>query len=229
MRTLAIVPAYNEEDVIIPTLEGLVAACPEVEVLVIDDGSADATARLCREAGFHVVSHPTNCGLATGFRTGIRFARDHGFDAVVQFDADGQHLPEYIHDMEAAMDRTGADIVIASRIVEGGGGEIEGLRAVGSKLISSLVKLTTGTRITDPTSGFRLYSSRLFDEFADGFDLGPEPDALAWLMRHGATVAEVPCSMRERQGGTSYLAGFSSLAYMARTCLNILVFQWFRH
>ncbi len=222
------VPAYNEEDVILATLAELSATCPDLEICVVNDGSADATAELCEKAGYHCLSLPVNCGLACAFATGVRYARTLGADAVCQFDADGQHRARYLPAMVAAMEKTDADVVIASRRIGPHPQGLEGARAFGSALISALIRLTTGARITDPTSGYRLFSARLFDAFADGFDVGPEPDALAWLIRKGAKVVEIPCEMAPRQGGRSYLSGLSSAAYMVRTCLNILVFQWIR-
>ncbi len=222
------VPAFNEEDVILTTLAELAATCPDVEILVVNDGSADATAALVADAGYHCVSLPVNCGLACAFATGVRYARERGFDAVCQFDADGQHEARYLPTMVCAMEEGDADVVIASRKLGEDAQGVHGARGLGSSLISSLIRLTTGVRIADPTSGYRLFGSALFDAFADGFDIGPEPDSLAWLIRQGAKVAEIPCEMAERQGGRSYLNGFSSVAYMVRTCLNILVFQWIR-
>lgn len=228
VRILAIVPAYNEEDVIVSTLEHLRGQCPNVDVVVVNDGSADATASLVAGTGVPCLSLPVNCGLACAFATGMRYARAHGYDAACQFDADGQHDARYLGAMIGAMEADGADVVIASRKLGEGAQGVSGARGLGSSLISALIRLTTGTRINDPTSGYRLFSSRLFDAFADGFDIGPEPDALAWLIRQGAKVEEIPCTMPERQGGRSYLSGFTSIAYMVRTCLNILVFQWIR-
>ncbi len=228
MRVLAVVPAFNEEAVILTTLAELAATCPEVEILVVNDGSADATAALATSAGYHCVSLPVNCGLSCAFATGVRYARAHGFDAVCQFDADGQHEARYLPTMIRAMEADDADVVIASRKLGANAQGVSGARGLGSSLISSLIRLTTGVRINDPTSGYRLFGARLFDAFADGFDIGPEPDALAWLIRQGARVEEIPCTMAERQGGRSYLSGLTSIAYMVRTCLNILVFQWIR-
>lgn len=228
VRVLAVVPAFNEEDVILQTLATLSHTCPEVEILVVNDGSADSTAALVQGAGYHCVSLPVNCGLSCAFATGVRYARARGFDAVCQFDADGQHDARYLPRMVAAMEADDMDVVIASRKLGEEAQGVRGARGLGSSLISALIHLTTGVRITDPTSGYRLFSARLFDAFADGFDVGPEPDSLAWLIRQGARVEEVPCTMAERQGGRSYLSGLTSIAYMVRTCLNIVVFQWIR-
>ena len=207
-------------------MTNLVATCPEITYVVINDESKDRTKAICQERGFNCVSLPVNTGLTSGFKTGMKYASRHGYDAVVQFDADGQHLPQYIPDMAHAMERTGANIVIASRILAGEAPV--GARNLGSKLISGLIKVTTGTVITDPTSGMRMYDRSMIEAFATGFDLSPEPDTVAMLARKGAKVVEVPARMQERQGGTSYLDFTSSMRYMLRTCFSILMFQWFR-
>jgi hypothetical protein len=119
-----------------------------------------------------------------------------------------------------------ADVVIASRNLAGGGAA--GARGIGAKLITGLIALTSGQVISDPTSGMRMYSREMIEMFARSADLQPEPDAIAYLIHKGATVIEVPAKMRERQGGTSYLSFFKSISYMARTCLSIILFIWFR-
>ena len=150
----------------------------------------------------------------------------HGYDAVVQFDADGQHLPEFIPPMAQALEEQDADIVIASRALAGEAPQ--GLRNVGSKLISWLIRVTTGATVTDPTSGMRMYNRRMIELFATGFDVHPEPDTVALVARRGGRVVEVPARMQERQGGESYLTLGNSVKYMLRTGLSILLYQWLR-
>ena len=226
MRILAVIPAYNEEDCIEQTVRSLRAACPHVDYLIVNDGSTDATERICDEQKLNHVSLPINCGLACGFRTGMKYALRHGYDAAVQFDADGQHLPKYIPTMAQALLDHNADIVIATRVLAGE--SIGGARGVGSRLISLLIKLTGSVSLTDPTSGMRMYGPRMILEFAKGYDLTPEPDTIALLARKGAKVVEVPAHMQERQGGQSYLDLHHVAHYMIRTCTSILFFQWFR-
>jgi len=226
MRVLAVIPAYNEEESLAATVNGLVAACPDIEYLVINDGSSDSTEQVCLENGFHHLRMPINTGLTSVFRTGMKYALKHGIDAVVQFDADGQHLPEYIPSMSEALEQQDADIVIASRALAGEAPT--GLRNVGSKLISWLIRTTTGAVITDPTSGMRMYNRRMIELFATGFDVQPEPDTIALVARRGGRIVEVPARMRERQGGESYLTAGASVKYMLRMSLSILLYQWLR-
>ncbi|WP_130812302.1 glycosyltransferase family 2 protein [Olsenella sp. Marseille-P4559] len=226
MRVLAIVPAYNEEECLANTVQELITTCPDVDYLVVNDGSSDATPRICDELALSHIDLPVNCGLTSAVKAGMKYAMRHGYDAAVQIDSDGQHMPEYISLMAKTMRDEGADIVIASRNLAGGGAE--GARGAGARLIAAFIRQTTGTTITDPTSGMRMYNRAMIERLARGFDLAPEPDTVALLIRRGAKVVEVPTKMRERQGGTSYLHFMSSISYMARTCLSILLFQWFR-
>ncbi|MCR5392694.1 MAG: glycosyltransferase family 2 protein [Olsenella sp.] len=226
MRVLAIVPAYNEEECLANTVRELTETCPDVDYLVVNDGSSDATPRICDELALNHIDLPVNCGLTSAVKAGMKYALRHGYDAAIQIDSDGQHMPEYIPVMAKAMESEGADVVIASRNLAGGGAE--GARGAGAKLITGFIRQTTGATITDPTSGMRMYNRAMVEKLARGFDLAPEPDTIALFIRRGAKVVEVPAKMRERQGGTSYLHFMSSIAYMARTCLSILLFQWFR-
>jgi glycosyltransferase involved in cell wall biosynthesis len=226
MRILAIIPAYNEQDCIEDTVRGLKSCCPDVDYLVVNDGSSDGTRKILDERGMCHVDLPVNCGLAAGFKCGMKYAERHGYDAAVQFDADGQHLPEYLEKMAEEMEGSHAQIVIGSRVLAGE--RIAGARGLGSRLISALIRLTTGATILDPTSGLRMYDRSMIHEFSHAFDLAPEPDAIALLARRGARVREVPAKMQERQGGQSYLDLPHVVRYMARTCCSILMFQWFR-
>lgn len=226
MKVLAVIPAYNEEECIASTVEELKANCPEIDYLVVNDGSSDNTYAICQTLGFNVVNLPLNTGLASGFRTGMKYAHRMNYDAVVQFDADGQHIPSYILTMTQAMASEKADIVIASRFLEGQ--KPKGARGAGSRLISSLIRTTTGCKITDPTSGMRLFNKDMIELFATDFDLSPEPDMIALMARRGKKIVEIPAQMRERQGGESYFDLPHIIGYMARMCTSIILFQWFR-
>ena len=226
LKVLAIIPAYNEEECLGNTVSELTSVCSDVDYLVINDGSHDRTPQICDELHLNHIDMPVNCGLTSGVKAGMKYAYRHGYDAAVQFDADGQHMPEYISKMAEAMRREGADIIIASRNLAGGGAV--GARGTGAKLITFFINCATKQTITDPTSGMRMYNRSMIEKFARDFDIAPEPDTISLLIRKGAKVIEIPAQMRERQGGTSYLRYFSAISYMARTCLSLLLFQWFR-
>lgn len=226
MKVLAIIPAYNEEECLEDTVSELTSVCPGIDYLVVNDGSHDRTPEICDSLHLNHIDMPVNCGLTSGVKAGMKYAYRHGYDAAIQFDADGQHMPQYISKMADAMQEQDADIVIASRNQAGGGAV--GARGTGAKLITALIKQATKQTITDPTSGMRMYDRKMIEIFARDFDISPEPDTISLFIRKGAKVIEIPAEMRERQGGTSYLRYFSAISYMARTCLSLLLFQWFR-
>lgn len=224
-RVLVIIPAYNEEASIVPVVELLERDYAQFDYIIVNDGSADKTSEICLAHGFHLVSQPINLGLAGTFQTGMKYALKEGYDAAIQFDADGQHLPQYIQPM---LDKLGEgyDIVIGSRFVSEK--KPFTLRMIGSHLIAFAIGLTTGKRIKDPTSGMRMYNKQMIREFATQINHAPEPDTVCYLMRRGARVAEVQVEMRERTAGTSYLNFTRSISYMLRMAISILVVQWFR-
>lgn len=225
-RILAIIPAYNEEASLELTVEELKTVSPDIDFIVINDGSTDDTAGICLRNGYPMIDLPVNGGLTVGFQTGMKYALRNGYDAAFQFDADGQHMPQYLQCMIDEMYRTNADIVIGSRFVE----EKKDLsaRMIGSRLISLIIRVTTGKKIADPTSGLRLFNQVMIKKFASDSMLNPEPESIAYLVRKGAKVSEVQVVMREREAGESYLSLGKSVAYMARALTSILFLQWFR-
>lgn len=225
-KVLAIIPAYNEEGSLQNTIEELKAVAPEVDFIVINDGSTDSTGGICRANGYPVLDLPVNGGLTVGFQTGMKYAARKGYSYAIQFDADGQHMPRYIDAMRKKMDETDADIVIGSRFVQFK--KEHSARMFGSRIITFIVKMTTGKRVSDPTSGMRMFNRRMIELFAKDMSLNPEPETIAHLIRKGVMVEEVQVSMRNRTAGESYLNLTRSAAYMIRVCTSILFVQWFR-
>ena len=226
MKTLIIIPAYNEQDNIQRVVDNLIENYPQFDYVVINDGSRDDTALICRRNGYNLIDLPVNLGLAGGFQTGLKYAYKHGYDATIQFDADGQHLPQYIQPMIDEMERTGVDIVIGSRFVTKP--KPRSLRMLGSWLIATAMHMTTGRKLTDPTSGMRLFNSKMIKEFAMDANYTPEPDTISYLMKNGATVSEVQVSMEERIAGESYLNPVNAAKYMLKMGISIVLIQWFR-
>ncbi|MDO4849110.1 MAG: glycosyltransferase family 2 protein [Coriobacteriia bacterium] len=227
MRVLTVIPAYNEEECLEGTIAMLEERCPGLDYLVVNDGSKDSTRQIIEKNGFNGANLPINTGLTSAFRTGMKYAWRHGYDAVVQFDADGQHLPTYIPQMAQVLEEKGADIVVASRYLDGTV-KPSGARGAGSRLITWLIKLTTGAVITDPTSGMRMYSRKMIELFCKGFDWAPEPDLVAIVARKYGPVVEIQAEMQERQGGESYLKLGNVIRYMSRTCLSIVMSRFLR-
>lgn len=225
-RLLVIIPAYNEEESISSTVDELTSTLPGVDYVVVNDGSKDGTERICLEHGYNYVSLPVNSGLTVGFQTGMKYALRNGYDYALQFDADGQHRPEYISKMLDLAVAEDVDIVIGSRFANKC--KEVSARMLGSRIITVAIKLTTGKRVADPTSGMRMFNRKMIERFANDDSLNPEPESISYLMKKGAKVREVQVEMRERQAGESYLNIPKSIAYMARACISILFVQWFR-
>ncbi len=222
---LVIIPAYNESANIETVVGRLNSICPDYDYVVVNDGSTDSTAEICRRCGFNLLDLPVNLGLAGGFQAGLRYAARYGYRYAIQIDGDGQHRPEYIRSMKEKMDE-GYDIVIGSRFV--GEKKPFTMRMIGIRMIGFAIRLTTGKKIQDPTSGMRMFSRRMIEMFAEGLNFGPEPDTVSYLIRKGAKVAEVPVKMDERMGGVSYLTPLKSASYMIKMLVSILVIQGFR-
>lgn len=226
IKALVAIPAYNEEECIENTVTELRAVAPEFDFVVIDDGSRDRTGEICGSLNCNVITMPINCGLTVGFQTAARYAVDHGYDCMIQFDADGQHRPEYLSSLVEKAETTGSDIVIGSRFLTVR--KDKSMRMVGSRMITVLIKMLTGRRISDPTSGFRLFSRSVLEKYCFDNTLNPEPESIALFLKQGYLVSEVQVSMRERQGGESYLNPIRSAQYMVRVFATLLIVQWFR-
>ena len=223
MKLLIIIPAYNEAESLRGVIERLRSTCPQYDYIIVNDGSTDETEELCEKNGYNVINHTVNKGLAEAVRTGMKYAIENGYDTALQFDADGQHLPEYIDGMLELMEKTDCDIVIASRFYK------EKMpfrmRTLGGKMISAAIHRTTDKIITDPTSGMRLYKRNILRVFAENERFAPEPDTLAFLIRMGADIREVQVKMEERKHGQSYLSPVNASKYMIRTLMSILFLQ----
>ena len=222
---LIIIPAYNEEGSIENVVNNIITNYPQYDYVNINDVSKDNTSIICRQNNFNIVDLPVNLGLAGAFQTGLRYAYENGYKKAVQFDADGQHLAEYIQVLEEKADE-GFELVIGSRFVTEK--RDSSLRMLGNTLISAAIKLTTGKTINDPTSGMRLFTEALIKEFALNVNYGPEPDPVSYLLNNGVEVAEVQVLMQERQAGESYLTLSRSIKYMIHMFVSILIIQNFR-
>lgn len=224
-KLLIVIPAYNEEANIERVVNDLITHYPQYDYVVVNDGSRDRTAAICRANGYRLIDLPVNLGLAGAFQTGLRYAAENGYDCAIQLDADGQHRPEYIAAMLEELE-DGADIVIGSRFLTVK--KPKTLRMLGSYIISWSIRLTTGRAICDPTSGMRLFNRAMVEEFAQNLNYGPEPDTISYLIKNGAKVKEVQVEMGERVAGQSYLTFYKSIQYMIKMSISILLIQWFR-
>lgn len=223
---LIIIPAYNEEENIENVVSFIQKKYSEYDYVVVNDGSKDHTADICRKKGYELLNLPVNLGLAGAFQAGLKYAYTKGYSYAIQFDADGQHRPEYIAAMIRKIEE-GNDIVIASRFVEEK--KPATARMIGSRLITTAIRLTSGAKIMDPTSGMRMYNKKLIEVLANNINFGPEPDTVSYLIKMGAKVAEIQAKMDERIAGQSYLNAVNAAKYMARMLISILLIQNFRN
>ena len=227
MRTLIIIPAYNEAESIERVVDNIIENFPQYDYVVVNDGSSDETRKICKRRKYNLLDLPINLGLAGAIQSGMKYANFYGYDYAVQIDGDGQHLPEYIEPMLQTMKETNCDIVIGSRFVTER--KPFNMRMIGSQLITYAIYLTTkGKYIGDVTSGMRLFNKSMIKRFGYQINYGPEPDTLAYLINCGVKIEEVQVQMQERMAGTSYLNLGSSIRYMTQMLFSILVFQWFR-
>ena len=216
-RLLVIIPALNEQASLGRVVTRVRAACPEADVVVINDGSGDDTARVGREAGAHVVTLPYNLGIGAAMQTGFIFARDNGYDFVVQVDGDGQHDPT---EMNVIL----SPVVAGSRYIEDRGYITPWPRRVGIVTLAALISLVVRRRVTDPTSGFRASNRRAIEYCAAVYPSDyPEPESVVQFARAGLLMREVPVTMNPRYGGQSSITPLRSLYYMIKVVLAILI------
>lgn len=221
-HTLIVMPAFNESQTVGATVRETLAALPGATVLVVDDGSIDATGRVAAEAGARVATLPFNLGVGGAMRLGFRYGAEHGFAAVVQVDADGQHDPAAVPSLLARLDE--ADIVIGARFAGAGQYRMRGPRKWASAVLARAISRTAKTRLTDTTSGFKASGPRAIALFSREYPaeyLGDTIEALVIACRAGLRVTQVPTAMRERAGGVPSHRPFRSALYLARATLAL--------
>ena len=223
MKALAIVPALNEQAAVGEVVTELLAR-GDLDVLVIDDGSDDRTTEVARAAGARVVRHPFNLGIGGAVQCGFRFAVRHGYDAAIQVDGDGQHLPSEIDRLLEPLETGRADLALGSRYVERTDYHASPARRVGMRLFSAVVSGLTRQRLLDTTSGFRASGRAVIEYCAEHYPRDyPEVEALVLLRRAGFCVEEVACQFRERQEGRSSITPAKSVYYLVKVCLALFV------
>jgi glycosyltransferase involved in cell wall biosynthesis len=224
MKSLVIIPALNEEHSIVGVIADLRTQRVQADILVVNDGSTDRTAALAREAGVTVVSLPYNLGIGAAMQTGYRYAERNGYDLAIQFDGDGQHRADQIDALITPLLDGAADMVVGSRFLAKGLYEAEFHRFFGIKLLSAVISLLIGRRVSDPTSGFRAVKRPIIEYYSRHYpDDYPEPEALVFLHRAGFRIAEVPAVMRRRLLGSSSITLVRGLYYMVKVTLAVLV------
>ena len=223
-RVLIVIPAWNEAGAIAQVIRELYDQLPGADVLVVDDGSSDDTARLARQAGALVARLPYNLGVGGAMRLGYRYGRDHDFDVVIQLDADGQHDPRYIPKLVDAIDD--ADLVIGARFAGEGDYRVRGPRRWAMRMLSAVISRVAHTRLTDTTSGFRAANRRAIELFATWYPveyLGDTVETLIHAARRGLRIRQIPVAMRGRMAGVPSHSPVKAMVYLGRAFAIMLL------
>ena len=224
MKVLVVVPAYNEVKSITGVISDLRENFPQGDILVINDGSRDNTSAVAKGLGVNVIDLPYNLGIGGAMQTGFVYALRGGYDAAVQFDGDGQHVASEILNIFGPFEKNGTDLVVGSRFLSESGFTSSIQRRLGAKILSFVVSAIVGKRITDTTSGFRVYSKKAVEFFASIY---PEdyPEVEAFILAHkkGLIIEEVPAEMTGRKFGKSSITMKKAVYYMIKVLLAIFV------
>jgi glycosyltransferase involved in cell wall biosynthesis len=226
-KLLAIVPAYNEEGAVGRTVYDIRRHAPEFDVVVVDDGSTDATAKVAAASGAMVLRLPFNLGIGGAVQSGYQFALERDYDVAVQIDGDGQHDARHIPELLGELrNRDGVNMVTGSRFLErnGDGYRSSASRRMGIRIFSGILSLIVRRRVTDPTSGFRMTDRRGIELFARDYPHDyPEVEAVLMVHAHQLSSKEVPVVMRPRTSGRSSINATQSAFYMVKVLLAVFV------
>lgn len=222
-KVLIIIPAFNEEESILGTVEAVIEA--GYPLIVVNDGSTDSTYELCREHKVPMLNLSVNLGIGGAVQAGHKYALEQGYEIDIQFDGDGQHDAGYLDNLVACIDE-GADLAIGSRYVDDSSSDFKStaMRRVGKTWLSKLIYILSKERITDPTSGFRACGRRAIELYCRKYPSDyPEPESIVEAAKHGLVVREIPVSMNERQGGVSSINPIRSAYYMIKVTIAMVI------
>lgn len=223
-KVLIIIPAYNEAENIVGVVSNMMEQAPDYDYLVINDGSTDATLKLCEREHFHYLDLSINMGIGGAVQAGYIYARKNDYDIAVQMDGDGQHDIAYLDRLLRPLLENKADVVIGSRFLEKEGFQSSAGRRMGIYILSGLIRMTTGKKIIDVTSGYRAVNRMFIEIYSKDYPTDyPEPEAIVQAIMHLGRVKEVPVQMRAREGGTSSITFKKSVYYMIKVTLAILI------
>lgn len=223
-KILVIIPAYNEAASIETVISSVRKEIPEADIIVINDGSKDATAHIAKGFGVMVADLPYNMGIGAAMQTGYRYAALRNYDIAVQVDGDGQHPPEEIRRLIQPLVEKKADAAIGSRFLKKGEYQPSFARNIGIKIFAAIVSLITRRRLTDTTSGFRAVNKEVIKFFAGHYPEDyPEVEAIVLLHKAGFNTMEIPVSMKTRSAGVSSITTLHAGYYMIKVLLAILI------
>ena len=220
---LVVIPAFNEEAVLRKTLDALLLEVSRSQVLVVSDGSTDKTSQIVIERKINLLELPFNLGVGAAMRSGFQYAKDNGFQKVIQFDADLQHQPKYIKEIVSKLNEL--DVVVGSRFSENSDYKVSFVRSLAMVLLKDSVTRHIGKKMTDVTSGFRGANKNAIDIFADFYPseyLADTVESLIMAHDKGLSIGEIPVTMQERQGGIPSQNIFRSTLYLFRSILVII-------
>lgn len=224
MKTILIIPAYNEQDNIVNTILDIKRNADNVDYVVINDCSTDATKSVLKAKKANYLDLPVNLGIGGGVQAGYLYALEHGYDIAIQFDGDGQHDAAYIKDLIAPIESGQADVVIGSRFIQKEGFQSSFMRRLGIKFLSKLIYILCDVQVSDVTSGMRAVNKKMIREFSNNYAQDyPEPEAILASGLLGARIVEVPVRMHERQNGVSSINTLKSIYYMIKVTLALVI------
>jgi glycosyltransferase involved in cell wall biosynthesis len=232
MKIAIIIPCYNEQDNIITFVDTLLAlkqnSSWDITPIVVNDCSTDNSIFLLRQKqGIVLIDLPINLGIGGAVQTGYRYALQHNFDAAVQMDGDGQHPASQLPILLEHFENSQADVVIGSRFLLKLGFQSTAMRRIGIVYFKNLISFLIKTKITDPTSGFRLLGKKAMQIVAEYYpDQYPEPEILIYYHHKGLKVQEVSVQMIDRLGGVSSIHSWKSVYYMFKVSLGIFFAYW---
>lgn len=235
MRVLVVLPALNEAE----SLRGLLAELDatilqsglDAQVLVVDDASTDQTVQVAEQHGARVIQLSRNLGIGGAVQTGFLVAQREGFDVAVQMDSDGQHPPEQLSRLLSAFEQSPApDMVVGSRYIQKDGFQSTRLRRMGIAWLSLVIRVLSGKKYHDPTSGYRAFGRRALRLFSRSYPYDyPEPEALILASAAGLVVKEVPVQMRPRSHGWSSIRFLDAPYYMVKVTAAVILSFLRRH
>lgn len=223
MKVLIIIPAYNEEKSIQKVIRSIHEVNEGVDVVVVNDSSSDKTSSIAKKEDAVVLDLPFNLGIGGAVQTGYIYALKNNYDIAIQIDGDGQHDPKYIANLANKM-QVGYDMVIGSRFIENTNYGQTGMRMLGGKILSLLIKILSGKVIKDPTSGYRAVNKSIIECFANEYPYDfPEPDTTLGLILSKRKIVEIPVIMQKREHGESFVTPFKSAYYMIKVCFALFI------
>ncbi|HKM05070.1 MAG TPA: glycosyltransferase family 2 protein [Lachnospiraceae bacterium] len=224
MRSLVMIPAFNEEKSIEKVVMDIRENAPSFDYIIINDCSNDKTLELCKKKKYPILNLPINLGIGGAVQTGYLYAKKHGYDIAVQFDGDGQHDAKYLESMMGMLIEHKLDMLIGSRFIEKEGFQSSKMRRLGIKYFTFLIYVLTKKRITDPTSGMRMANRTVIEIFAKDYPKDyPEPESVVSILKMNKIIEEYPVIMRERVEGISSISAIKSIYYMIKVTIAMLV------